>query len=86
MSNEQMKYLLEGCIQMHCRIIESAINDMTDTEFNEMPTIAMTSEENSVIERYGNVFCRIKGSDKDFESCKVYSFGSYPFRIKIKEQ
>lgn len=86
MSNEEMKFLLDGVTKQLISIMETFARGMSDEEFGKIPTILMTKEEEMTIQRYGIVFYAIRGKAKDYLECRLYSCGGSPFKIKIKDQ
>lgn len=88
MTHDAMKYFLDGVKNQYVNIIDVFIRKMPDDEFDKIPTISMTGEEISVIERYGFVFFAARGNlnVENYAECAIYSLGGEPFKIKKTNQ
>lgn len=59
-----------------------ALIDMSDLEFNKIPTILFTQENVGFLNKYGIIF----QIERNVETIKVYSIGGNLFKIEIIKQ
>jgi hypothetical protein len=75
---------LDFNLQTFSSFVLSTLNNMTDEEFNKIPTLHLTTLEKQLIKKNGHVFSVSKPNLSD-GFVVVYSLGGSVFRISGKD-